>query len=177
MGVSPLKERQEPMRRAQPGEVAAETVAQKATKKFWQIEEELKTFMKDAAIYPILQEFHALVISRNEALDEAVRNVKSELQRSDNDKLVVEGIGAQKRTKVYYDVEFLAEHLPMKQAQLVLTEKLVHELNQPLLEQLLRQGEIDNGIVRDAYHEEAQNPASLPGTPKPWTIPPLPVLE
>jgi hypothetical protein len=153
-----------------------ESLAERSVKKYKEAEDELKNFMKDEEYKGVLQAFYQLVEERNVALDEAVRSVKSELQRSDQPKLIIGGIGAQKRMKRYYDTNFLAEHLPVKQAELILTEKIVYELNEPMLEQLARQGEVDNDVVREAYHEEPQNPAALPGTPKPYDVPPIPIF-
>ena len=132
--------------------------------------------MKDPASRAILEEFYDLVDQRNVALDEAVKeDAKSDkLQRSDRHQLVYEGIGAQKRVSRYYDTDFLSEHLPIGQADLVLFRKVTYELNQPLLEQMVRQGEVDPVIVREAYHEDVQNPAAMPGTPKPFSLPALP---
>lgn len=137
-------------------------------------EAELDAFLKDPDIREVLQELYQLVEERNATLDEAIRNIKSELQRSDQAQLVFEGLGAQKRHKTWYDTDFLAEHLPHNQAQLVLTSHLEWELNKTLLEQLLRQGEVDTEVVKQAFHDEPDSPAVLPGTPKPFTLPPLP---
>lgn len=138
-------------------------------------EVELDTFLKDPDIREVLQELYQLVEERNATLDEAIRNIKSELQRSDQVQLVCAGLGAQKRHKTWYDTGFLAEHLPHSQAQLVLTSHLEWELNKTLLEQLLRQGEIDTEVVSQAFHDEPDSPAVLPGTPKPFILPPLPI--
>jgi hypothetical protein len=155
-------------------EAPPETTAQKQAKVYKHAEDELRAFMKDPDVRPMLEEFYGLLEARNLALDVAVREVKAELQRSDRKQLVYEGIGAQSKMSRYYDTDFLAEHLPVGQANLVLTSKLVYELNQPLLEQMVRQGEVDPQIVGQAYHEDPQNPSALPGTPKPFTLPALP---
>ena len=138
-------------------------------------EAELEGFMKDPDVKDVLQELYQLVEERNATLDEAIRNIKSELQRTDQPQLVVEGLGAQKRHKRWYDANFLAENLPHNQAELVLTSHLEWELNQTLLEQLLRQGEVDTEIVKKAFHDDVESPAVLPGTPKPFVLPPLPI--
>lgn len=151
------------------------SVAERTALRYTESEKTLKEFMTDRSVLETLREFYRLIEERNRSLDEAVRAIKSELQRSEHGRMVLEGIGAQKRWKRYYDAEFLSEHLPGNQASMILTEKIVHEINLPLLEQLLRQGEIDNTVVREAYHEEEQSPAVLPGTPKEWSLPPLPV--
>ncbi|CAB4131699.1 hypothetical protein UFOVP276_86 [uncultured Caudovirales phage] len=158
-----------------PNEVQPETTAKRNARKYKEIEEELKAFLKDPDIRPILEELYDLVKRRNELLDVAIRDVKSELQRSDHRQLVYDGIGAQKKTERYYDTDFLAEHLPVGQADLVLSRKITYELNQPMLEQMVRQGEVDNDIVRQAYHEKAQTPSAMPGTPKPFALPALPM--
>lgn len=154
---------------------AAETVAQRASKKYQKSEDALKEFMTDPDVMDLMKEFYKLIEDRNAALDEAVRAVKSELQASDQARLVVGPIGAQKRYRRYYDTDFLAKRLPNDQKELVLKAKTVYELNQPLLEQLTRQGELDNEIVRESYHEEEQSPSAMPGTPKPFELPPISV--
>jgi hypothetical protein len=142
--------------------------------RFHNSEAELKAFFKDPEVKAVMEELTTLVERRNSSLDEAIRSVKSELQRLDRDKLTIDGIGAQKKYRRWYDAEFLANHLPGDQARLVITEKLVFEVNVDVLEQMSRQGEIDNNIVREAYREEQQNPASMPG-PKPYILPALPM--
>ena len=156
---------------------AQESVAQRTAHRYRVAENELQEFMKDASVMELLKEFYQLIEKRNTTLDEALRAIKSEVQRSDQKRLVIEGLGAQKKYRTYYDTDFLSEHLPVKQAEMILTEKTVFELNEPLLQQLVRQGEIDNTVVREAYREEEQNPANVPGTPKPWSMPPLPIEE
>jgi len=151
------------------------SMADNSAKRYRAAEAELAEFMKDPDVREILTELYQLVDDRNATLYEAIRNIKSELQRSDQAQLVLGGLGAQKRHKRWYDTDFLAEHLPHNQAQLVLTSHLEWELNQTLLEQLLRQGEVDAEVVKQAFHDEPDSPAVLPGTPKPFILPPLPV--
>ena len=151
------------------------TAASISAARYRKAEVELDEFLKDPNVREIMQELYALVDERNATLDEAIRNIKSELQRTDQPQLVCEGLGAQKRHKRWYDASFLAEHLPHNQAELVLTSHLEWDLNQPLLEQLLRQGEIDTEVVQQAFHDDPETPAVLPGTPKPFILPPLPV--
>jgi hypothetical protein len=149
--------------------------AQRSVHRFTAADNDLKEFLADSTIRDIMSQFEHLVQLRNQALDEAVRAVKQELRNLDQDRLVIDGIGAQKKYKRWYDPEFLANALPAEQSDLILTEKTVYELDQDRLEQLARQGEIDNEIVRRAFHEEEQAPAALPGTPKAYVIPSLPV--
>jgi transposase len=137
----------------------------------------VKEFMSDPDIRALLQELETLVERRNVTLDEAMRSVKNELRGMDQDKLIIDGLGAQKKFKRWYDAEFLSNTLPSAQADLVLTEKVVYELNQELLEQLTRQGEVDGRIVQNAYREEEQAPAALPGSPKAYILPLLPVND
>ena len=130
-----------------------ETAAERAARQFHEAKDALHEFLTDAAM----------------------RAIKSELRASDQNKLVIQGLGAQKKFKRYYDAEFLANALPADQADLVLHEKVIYEVDREQLEQLSRQGEIDNEIVTAAYHEEEGNPANLPGTPKPYAVPSIPV--
>ena len=151
--------------------------AENAVERFHLANNELKAFMEDPDIREIMGELERLVEARNQTLDTAVRAIKSQLQKLDQDKLVIQGLGAQKKYKRWYDTEFLANALPAAQSDLILTERTVYELDQAKLEQLARQGEIDNEIVRNAFHEEEQAPAALPGTPKPYYLPALPVHD
>lgn len=148
-----------------------ETAAERAVKQYRAVENDLERFMKDPEVRDTLLQYHDLITKRNERLDEAVHTVKQELQQSDKAKLFIDGIGAQKRTRVYYDIDHLRAYLPPEQLSLVVTERVVYDLNTDDLVRLARQGELDSEVVRQAYKEEAQTPASLPGTPKPWVIP------
>jgi hypothetical protein len=163
------------MKKTEKIEPPPETTAQRNARRYKEANDELVAFMRSSDNRPVLEEFYELIRLRNESLDTAVRDVKSELQRSEHRQLIYEGIGAQKKTERYYDTEFLAENLPVGQAELVLTRKITYELNQPMLEQMVRQGDVDNEIVREAYHEDQLNPSSMPGTPKPFSLPALPL--
>jgi hypothetical protein len=154
-----------------------DTVAQRAVSQFHEAKEALQDFLADVEIRDLLLELDQLVTDHNMKLDSAMRAIKSELRVSEHDKLIIDGLGAQKKYKRYYDAEFLASALPADQSDEILTERVVYDLDKDRLEQLMRQGEIDNETVDKAYHEEEQNPANLPGTPKPFTLPALPVLE
>jgi nitrogen regulatory protein PII len=138
-------------------------------------EVELTAFLKESDVREVLTALQDLVDARNAALDEAIRAVKSELQRSDKDRMVVEGIGAQKKYKTYYDTKHLAESLPVGQVKLFMTERVEYDLNVNALEQLVRQGEIDQDIVREAYHREEMSPSVMGGAPKPYVLPVLPM--
>lgn len=154
-----------------------ETLAEKAVSFYHEAKEALNDFLADKEIRDVLLELEDLVAEHNAKLDAAIRSIKNELSHLDQDKLVIKGLGAQKRYKRYYDAEFLANSLPASQSEEILTERIVYDLDKERLEQLLRQGEIDNEIVEKAYHEEEVNPANLPGTPKPYVLPGIPVLE
>lgn len=151
------------------------TAADRAVDDFLAAKEELEAFMKDDDIREILMELDRLVSDYNSKLDTASRQVKSQLRTMDQQKLIIKGIGAQKKMKRWYDVQHLAEALPADQSELILTERVTYDLDVQLLEQLRRQGEIDNNIVAESYHEEEQNPSAMPGTPKPYAMPAIPV--
>jgi len=157
-----------------PKEAHVPNVAERAVKEFESSREKLNTFVGDPDIREIMKEYEQLVDDYNQTLDTAVRAVKSHLRTLEQKKLVVGIIGAQKRYKRWYDANFLANSLPSAQADLILTEVVEYKLNTELLEQLSRQGEIDNEIVRQAYHEEEDSPAAMPGTPKAYVIPAVP---
>lgn len=151
------------------------TAADRAVDDFLTAKEELEAFMKDEEIREILQEMDRLVSDYNSKLDTATRQVKNQLRTMDQQKLIIRGIGAQKKLRRWYDVEHLASALPADQSELILTERVTYDLDVQLLEQLRRQGEIDNNIVAEAYHEEEQNPSAMPGTPKAYSMPAIPV--
>jgi len=150
---------------------------ERATTAFREADKALKDFMADPAVRDVLQEYTQLVNQYNQCLEDAVRSVKSELRRGDQEKIIIGGIGAQRKFRTWYDAEMLVTLLPASQTEEIITEKITYELDEQRLEQLCRQGEIDNEVVRRAYHREELNPANLPGTPKPFYIPPLPVNE
>lgn len=154
-----------------------QSVAERAVQAFHTARKALLEFLQDPEIRDIMLEYEHLVSDHNQKLDQAMRSIKSELRGLEQDKLIIDGLGAQKKWKRYYDGEHLANALPAEQADLVLTETIVYQVNREILEQMLRQGEVDSEIVAQAYHEDEQNPANLPGTPKPYEIPALPVLE
>jgi|WetSurMetagenome_2_1015567.scaffolds.fasta_scaffold470907_2 hypothetical protein len=158
-------------------QTSEESFAQKAVRKYKEAEEELTEYMRDPDVLDILRQFHKLVEVRNERLLSAVQSVKADLTRSEQNKLYVDGIGAQKRTKGAYNIDHLRAYLPRKQQELVITERTVYDLNTEDLNRLVRQGEIDRDIVEQAYHEESAGVASMPGTPKAWELPPLPPEE
>lgn len=149
--------------------------AEAAVERWTAAKEALDGFMADEDIRELFMEYHDLVEAYNQSLDEATRAVKTALTSSDRPKLIIGAIGAQKKAKRYYDAEFLANALPADQADEVLTEKITYDLDTDRLEQLLRQGEVDSEIVRAAYKEKPQSPSNMPGTPKPYVIPALPV--
>jgi hypothetical protein len=154
-----------------------ETVAERAVAFYHDAKDALNEFLSDKEIRDLLLEMEDLVNDHNAKLDAAMRAIKSDLMRLDQDKLVINGLGAQKRYKRYYDAEFLANALPADQSDEILTERIVYDLDKERLEQLMRQGEIDNEIVEKAYHEDEQNPSNLPGSPKPYSLPGIPVIE
>jgi hypothetical protein len=153
----------------------APNVAERAVQRFEDAKTELEAFLRDPEIKELMREFEQLVGNYNQALDGATRAVKSHLRTLDQDKLTVGPIGAQKKYKRYYDVDFLANALPAAQADLVLTEVVTYKLDTAILDQLVRQGEVDNDLVRKAFHEEEQAPANMPGTPKAYAIPAVPI--
>lgn len=158
-------------------QTSEESFAEKAVRKYKEAEQELTEYMRDPEVLDILRQFRELVEARNERLLSAVQAVKADLGRSDQNKLFVNGIGAQKRTKSVYDIDHLRAYLPRKQQELVITERTVYDLNVEDLTRLVRQGEIDRDVVEQAYHEEPAGVASMPGTPKAWELPPLPLEE
>ena len=159
------KAKKKPVEEAKPGR------AENAVKRFDEAKDALNAFLTDTEVRDVMLEFQQLVTEHNNKLDEALRETKTELRNSTKTRLVFGAIGALKKMKRYYDVDYLAATLPAEQADEILSEKVVYELHQERLEELLRQGEVDSKIVAASYHEEEQNPSSLPGVPKPYVIP------
>lgn len=151
------------------------SAAQRVVAQFNKSKDALHEFLGDASIRDVLLELEQLVTDYNQKLDTAVRAVKSEARHSDQNKIFIDGIGAQKKFRRYYDSEFLANTLPAEQFEDFATERIVYELDLDRLEQLVRQGEVDGEIVAEARRIEEQNPSSLPGTPKAFNIPTVPV--
>jgi len=150
-----------------------ERTIDKAVQAFREAERNLQEFMASPEARPILEEYSMLIAEYNEKLDAAIRAMKSEAQKTDSDKLIVDGLGVQKRYKRWYDGDILAKSLPSDIADEVLTEKVVYEVDKERLEQLVRQGEVDNNIVKMAFKEEASI-TMMPGMPKPYVIPAVP---
>jgi hypothetical protein len=151
------------------------TAAERAVTRFNTAKDALHQFLKDEDIRDVLSELEHLVEQYNQKLDDAVRLVKAMVRHSDQNKVFIDGIGAQKKFKRFYDAEFLANVLPADQFDEFATERIIYELDIDRLEQLVRQGEVDGVIVEESRRVEEQNPSSLPGTPKPYTIPAIPV--
>jgi hypothetical protein len=147
-------------------------MAKKAAEKYQKSEEELSKFIEDPELHGIIEQFHKLVTERNQTLETAVKLIKYALSAGDEKSLELQGLGAQKKTKTWYDVEFLVNNLTAEQAMLFLTEVIVYNIDVPKLEQLVRQGEVDQNIVSKAYHQEFST-AIMPGMPKPYSLPPL----
>lgn len=156
------------------GSTSDTSFAQKAVKQYEAAEAELLAFMQDQDALPVLQQYHALVESRNSKLGDAIQAVKAALQRSTKPKLTVGSLGAQKKISHEYDVGFLRENLPQEQLDLFVTEEITYKVNEELLAALTRQGEVDAEIVKQAYKEKPASLANLPGTPKVWSLPGLP---
>jgi hypothetical protein len=154
-----------------------ETPAERAVGFYNDAKAALYEFLADKEIRDILLELEDLVNEHNAKLDDAMRTIKNELGHMDQDKLIINGLGAQKKYKRYYDADFLVNTLPAIQSEEIITEKVVYTVDKERLEQLMRQGEIDNEIVQKAYHEEELNPTNLPGSPKPYVLPGIPVTE
>lgn len=151
------------------------TATQRAVAAFNESQAALKAFLGDMNIRDILIELEQLVEDYNQKLTAATNAVKAECRHSDQNKVFIDGIGAQKKFRRYYDAEYLANTLPADQFEEFATEKIVYELNVERLEQLVRQGEVDGVIVAEARRIEEQNPSLLPGTPHAYAIPAIPV--
>jgi hypothetical protein len=154
---------------------AEPTAAERAVARFNEAKDALHNFLKDPDIKEVLEEMEHLVEQYNQKLDDAVRQVKSSLAHSDQNKLFIDGIGAQKKFKRFYDADYLANTLPADQFDEFGTERIVYDLDLDRLEQLVRQGEVDGMIVEESRRVEEQNPSNMPGTPKPFVIPAIPV--
>lgn len=142
----------------------APTSAEKAAERFEEAYTELNSFMEEN--HEFVDELRRLIDDHNAAIKEAVTALKSDLQNSDRDKLVIGRFGAVKKRKEFWDGMELAALVPARVSQHFLTEKLSYEVNVTKLEQLIRQGEVDRDEVYKAFHQDAPTLSLMPGTPK-----------
>jgi hypothetical protein len=147
------------------------TAAHRAVAKYEEAKKQLDEFLEDETIRDLMLEYQMLIEQYNREADSAVRAVKSELQTRDSSQLVIGDIGAQKKVSRWYDATHLVNTLPAAQTDLFMKEEVVYKIDKNRLDQLLRQGEIDEQIVADAYHEDEKSPSAMPGCPKPYSIP------
>ena len=147
--------------------------AERAVNRFHEAQRDLDNFLHLPEVREIMTELARLVEDYNATLDAAGRSVKQQLLMSERNKLVVGDFGAQKKVSRWYDGEFLADHLSVNQSELVLEEITTYRVKVDVLDQLARQGEVDNEVVRLAFHEDAPTASMMPGAPKPYNIPTL----
>jgi hypothetical protein len=157
-------------------QTVAEKQAEKDVKSFSSAKKKLEEFLSYEDVREIYAELVSMVNRYNHTLDEALRSVKSAVQASNKSRLAIDGIGANKRTKRWYDPDVLMNNLDEDLLDAILTEKISYDVDKDELEKLVRQGEIDEELVRLAYKEEEQSPAVMSGTPKPFKLPDLPSL-
>lgn len=148
-----------------------ENAAERAVQQYERTQEALNTFLRVSEVRDFMLELQQLVDERNTALDAAHRAVKQQLLSSDQDKLVVGNIGAQKKISRWYDGDYLARELTHSQADIILEEVVTYKVKVDVLTQLLRQGEVDSEVVRLAYHEEPPVASLMSGAGKPYTLP------
>lgn len=153
-----------PRRAPRRRDVAEETAAEKAVRKFGEAKTELRGFMDDNDDF--VQELRRLIEKYNAGIRESVHALKSQLKDSEQSRLVIGEFGVMKKRREWWDGQALAASVPEDKRELFLMEKVVYEVDVTKLEQLLRQGEIDNDIVRQAFHEDAPSLSLMPGSPK-----------
>jgi|GEM_PF-3812894 len=145
-------------------DVAEESPTQRAVAKFGLAKTALREFMDENDDY--VQELRRLIDDYNACIREAVHALKSQLRDSEQNRLVVGEFGAMKRRREWWDGHILANSVPRDKQELFLTAKTVYEVDVSKLEQLLRQGEIDADIARQAFHEDEPTISLMPGSPK-----------
>jgi HPt (histidine-containing phosphotransfer) domain-containing protein len=141
-----------------------ETPAEKAVHKFGGAKNELREFMDDNDDF--IQELRRLIENYNAGIREAVHALKSQLKESDLARLVVGEFGVMKKRREWWDGQALAASVPQDKQELFLAAKTIYEVDVSKLEQLLRQGEIDADIARQAFHEDDPSLSLMPGSPK-----------
>jgi len=162
------------MKTKQKEETASYTA--RAVARFRTAEKALAAFMADPDNVEILDQYSELIAERNSCLDATIKVLKSDIQRSDKDKLVVDGLGVQKRVRTEYDVDVLRESLPKDKQDLCITKRVVYDLDENQLLALVRMEEVDKKVVEKA-RRETQQIAVIPGMPKAWIVPPMPGQE
>ena len=140
------------------------TAAEQASERFELAYADLNTFMRENDEF--VDELRRLIDDHNAAIKEAATAVKNELKKSDQNKLVVGRFSVIKKRKEFWDGMELAELIPGKISQHFLTEKLSYEVNVTVLDQMIRQGEVDRNEVYKAFHQNAPTLALTPGAPK-----------
>lgn len=146
--------------------------AERAVNRYNEADARIQEFMSNPEIVEMLHEYHSLINERNSCLDEAIRAVKSELQRSPDDKILINGIGAQKRVSTDYDVEILRAEIPKDKRDIFMSRKITYEVNKDILMQLVQMQEVSKDVV-DKARSTKESIASMPGTPKVYSLPPL----
>lgn len=145
-------------------DVVEETPAERAVRKFGAAKTELREFMDENDDF--VQELRRLIEGYNAGIREAVHALKSQLKESDQARLVIGEFGVMKKRREWWDGHVLAVNVPKDKQELFLEEKIVYEVDVSKLEQLMRQGEIDAEIARQAFHEEEPSLSLMPGSPK-----------
>lgn len=140
------------------------TPAQIAVEEFERAQAELHEFLE--ANDEFIDELRRLTEEFNITVKNAQIAIKSQLQNSDSDRLVIGAFGAVKKRKEYWDGTQLAAILPRQVADLVLKEIVAYEVNVSKLEQVIRQGEVDRDETYEAFHQENPTVAMMPGAPK-----------
>lgn len=145
-------------------EEVVETAGERAVKKFSKTKTELREFMNDNDDF--IQELRRLVEGYNASIREAVHAMKSQLRDLEQSRLVIGEFGVMKKRREWWDGEFLAASIPADKRELFLTERISYEVDVSKLEQLMRQGEIDNEIAGQAFHQDDPSLSLMPGCPK-----------
>lgn len=149
----------------------AKSGAQLAVELYEEAKTNLEEFLAEPDYKDVLREFETLIQARDERLDAAVREVKSELLLSDANALTVGEFSAQKRTKRYYDANYLADNIPVNVFRMFAKERLEYDIDTDTLEQMVRQGDLDFDLVKAAFKEEKPTAVAGPKNPKPFVIP------
>lgn len=140
------------------------TSAEKASERFEAAQSELREFMNDNG--ELIDELRRLIENYNASLKEASVAVKGQLKNSPEDRLVVGQFGAMKKRNEKWDGTALAAMFPARVSEIFLQEIVSYEVNVTKLEQLIRQGEVDQEKAYKALHIGSPTLSMMGGCPK-----------
>lgn len=140
------------------------TQAELAVERFEEADQDLRGFMTDNPDF--MDELRRLVDNFNASAGEAAKAVKAQLKSSGQKRLIIGSFGAITKQSSRWDGNKLAALIPARISQRFLNEVVAYEVNVDVLEQMMRQGEIDPVEANKAYVESKASMAMIAGSPK-----------